>query len=144
MKSIASTAAATIAAACLAGCQTTTSAPAPVQATPVMAEVDLTGNWRLLELNGIQVKSGASVVGFQADGRFVATVYCNEARGLYVVRGRSLSFDGWDATERGCNGDTAQAAAIGSALRGDNYMFSVDVSGDLLLDGPARLRLRRF
>lgn len=143
MRNMASTLATTLVAACLAGCQTTTGRMASQPAAPPSTNLVLTGSWNLLQLNEVPVQSGAAVLRLQADGRFVATVYCNEARGLYRLQGRSLSFDGWDATERGCNGTTSQAGAIGSALRGDNYIVSLDANGDLLLAGPARLRFRR-
>lgn len=129
---------------CVAGCKTTASNTAPAEAASASSNLVLTGNWNLLELNSAPIRSGAVTLNLQPDGRFVATVYCNEARGWYNLQRRSLSFNGQDATERGCKDETAHVGAIGSALRGRGYTSSLDVYGDLLLTGPARLRLRRF
>ncbi len=92
---------------------------------------------------GVAVRPGSVSLDLQPNGRFVATVYCNYARGLYVVEGQSISFDGWDATERGCNEEMPQVGRIGAALRGDGYTVVLGMNGDLLLSGPAQLRLRR-
>lgn len=143
MKALATIAAISLIAVGVAGCQTMASDTPSVSAAPAPAPIALAGRWALLELNGVPIRPGAVVLDLQSNGRFVATVYCNEARGLYAQQGRSLSFDGWDATERGCGDDTAQVGAIGAALRGDGYLVGVDASGDLLLTGPARMRFRR-
>jgi heat shock protein HslJ len=128
---------------CVAGCQSAPGSAVKQQGVAQPAEVVVTGNWSLVDLDGIAVRPGSVTLSLQSDGRFIANVYCNYARGFYIVRGRSISFNGWDATERGCNDETDRVDRIGAALRGDGYTFVLDSNGDLLLTGPAQLRLRR-
>ena len=129
-------------ASCVAGCQSTPQSV--VQQQPFnLWSATLIGSWDLIDLAGVAVRPGSVSLDLQPNGRFVATVYCNYARGLYIVEGQSISFDGWDATERGCNEDMPQVDRIGAALRGDGYTVVLGMNGDLLLTGPAQLRLRR-
>ncbi len=127
----------------VAGCQSTPGSAVKQQAVAQSAEAVIIGNWSLIDLDGFPVRPGSVILSLQPDRKFVANVYCNYARGSYIVRGGSISFDGWDATERGCNEETLRVDRIGAALRGDGYTFGLDTNGDLLLSGPARLRLRR-
>lgn len=126
----------------VAACHTPQTAVQQERSTS-LSSAALIGNWRLINLNGIALQQDVASLNLQPNGRFVATVYCNYAKGIYKVEGRSISFDGWDATERGCNEEMPALDRIEDALRGDGYAINFD-NGDLLLTGPARLRLRRF
>ena len=128
----------------VAGCQSTPQSAVQQQRSTQLSSAALIGNWRLIDLDGVALRHDSASLNLQPNGRFVATVYCNYARGVYIIEGRSISFDGWDATERGCNEEMPRVDRIEAALRGDGYAIVLDTNGDLLLTGPARLRLRRF
>lgn len=128
---------------CVAGCKSTPRSAVQQQGSTQLSSAALIGNWRLIDLDGVAVRPDSASLDLQPNGRFVATVYCNYAKGVYVVEGRSISFQGWDATERGCNEEMPRVDRIKAALRGDGYTFVLDTNGDLLLTGPAQLRLRR-
>lgn len=130
-------------AVCVTGCQSLPRSAAQQQGVAQPAEAVIFGNWSLVSLDGFAVRPGSVTLSLQSDGRFIANVYCNYARGYYIVRGSTISFSGWDATERGCNAETPRVDRIGAALRGDGYIFDLDANGNLLLAGPAQLRLAR-
>lgn len=101
------------------------------------------GVWELVSVDGLAVRPKAVNITFNSTGAFTAMVDCNTARGHYSFTGAQLSFVGWTATERGCEGPLEHERVIEEALRGDGYAVLFKSSSELHLSGPHEMVLRR-
>jgi heat shock protein HslJ len=118
----------------------------PPQAYPqpsAAINASLPGTWELVNVDGLAVRPNAVNVTFDRSGAFTAMVDCNTAQGHYSFDGAQLSFVGWTATERGCEGPLERQGLIEEALRGDGYAVAFTNSSELHLSGKHNLVFRR-
>lgn len=114
----------------------------PPHQPSVVSSAALFGTWELLSVDGIALPPRRVSVTFKRDGRFIAQVDCNRARGLFSLDGAQLSFKGWQISEMGCLPPLPQEALVGEALRGSGYAVAL-TSSELHLSGRHRLIFRR-
>lgn len=124
-------------------CQPVAPNAPPSRQPTVVTRASLVGTWELVSVDGLAVRPKAVKVTFDTNGAFTAMVDCNTAQGHYSLVGAKLSFVGWTATERGCEGPLEHERLIERALTGDGYAVAFTNSSELYLSGPHRLVLHR-
>lgn len=127
----------------LSACQPNVGATTPAQ-TPISASrASLVGTWHLTSFDGDPVLPNRVSVAFDTHGRFVATIDCNTATGVYSLQGAVLSISGAQTTERGCINPLPNEDMITRAMSSETYTIQFDTSSELHLSGAHRLVFSR-